>query len=111
MGLAHCETAGVEFALSWAELPDESGAGPALAEMHGALLRQLGGQPSKPEAFVVVGMTPSAEAQTQRVNGTRQARLAVFTHGKRVYQLLAQSDKPIADAVWSEFARSFKTID
>ena len=111
MGLAHCETAGVEFAFSWAELPDPDVAGSALAEMHSALLRQLSGQASAPEPFVVAGMTPSAEAQTQRVSGTRQARLALFTRGKRVYQLLAQSDKPITDTVWSEFARSFKTID
>ena len=111
MGLAHCETAGVEFAFSWAELPDPSAAGPALAEMRGALLRQLGGRASAPEPFAVAGMTLSAEAQTQRVSGAKQARLAVFARGNHVYQVLAQSNKPIADTAWTEFSRSFKTID
>ena len=111
MGLAHCETAGAEFAFSWAELPDPNAAGPALAEMRSALLHQLGGQASAPEPFVVAGMTPSAEAQTQRVSGAHPARLAVFTRGKRVYQLLAQGSKPIADTVWTEFARSVRPVD
>jgi len=111
MGLAHCETSGIEFAFSWAELPDSTAAEPALAQMRAALLHHLGGRAAAPTAFAVMGMTENAEALTQAVTGERQARLALFTRGSRVYQLLAQSNKPIAAPVWTEFAGSIKLIN
>ncbi|MBV8503352.1 MAG: hypothetical protein JO006_16735 [Paucibacter sp.] len=111
MGLARCEAGGEEFALSWAELPEPAAAGSAMAQMHAALLRQLGGQPSQAEPFAVSGMTPSPEAVMQRVDGASHARLAVFNRGLKVYQLVVRSDKPIADAHWNDFASSVRLID
>jgi hypothetical protein len=112
MGLAHCEAAGVDFAFSWAELPDPTGTGAALAQMREALLHQLGGRASAPVAFERPGMTPSEQALTQSIDGdASHARLAVFTRGQRVYQLLARSGKPISETVWTEFAGAVRPVD
>ncbi len=111
MGLARCEAADVEFALSWSELPDPLAAGAALSQMRASLLRELGGRAQAPAAFVVRGMTPSPEALSQVVAGTSQARLAVFSKGGRVYQLLARSAKPVPDGAWQELAGSIRMLD
>ena len=109
MGLARCEAAGLEFSLSWAELPDPTQAGPALKQMRESLLPKLGEPAEAPQAFVTRGMTPQAEALTQRISGKRPAHLAVFARGARVYQLLMSGPR-VDDAVWEAFAGSIQLL-
>ncbi len=110
MGLARCEAAGLEFSLSWAELPDPTQAGAALKQMRESLLPKLGGTPEAPQAFVARGMTPQPEALTQRISGKRSAHLAVFVRGARVYQLLMSGPR-VDEAAWEAFAGSVQLLD
>ena len=110
MGLARCEAAGLEFSLSWAELPEPTQAGPALKQMRESLLSKLGGSAGVPQPFAAKGTTPQAESLTQTIGGERPARLAVFARGARVYQLLMSG--PRADAAaWEAFAGSIQLLD
>jgi len=110
MGLARCEAAGLEFSLSWAELPDPTQAGAVLKQMRESLLPKLGGTPEAPQAFVVKGMTPQAEALVQRVGGARPAHLAVVARGARVYQMV-MTGKRGDEAAWEAFAGSVQLLD
>ena len=110
MGLARCEAAGLEFSLSWAELPEPTQAGAALRQMREALLRKLDGTAETPQAFAVRGMTPLSEALVQRVDGSRPARLALFARGARVYQLVMSGPR-VDDAAWEAFAGSIQLLD
>ena len=103
MGLAQCEAAGMRFALSWAEAPDPTQAGAALKAMAQALAAKLGQPLPAPQPLQVPGMTPLPEAaQYHLVGAGSAARLAVFSHGGRVYQALmtAGRDDP---AAWDSF--------
>jgi hypothetical protein len=103
MGLAQCEAAGLRFALSWADTPDPTQAGAALKAMARALSGKLD-QPLQPAVpLQVPGMTPLPEAAQYRLGGAGGGtRLAVFSHGGRVYQALmtASRDDP---AAWDSF--------
>jgi hypothetical protein len=108
MGLAQCEAGGRGFALSWADVPDASQAGPALKAMAQALAAklQLALPPGAP--LQVPGMTPLPEAAQHRLAGARGVtRLAVFCHGARVYQALmtAGEDDP---AAWEGFVAGLR---
>ena len=81
MGLAHCKTGGFEFAFSWAELASPADAPVAMAQMREALGRQKG------------------------------TRFEVRSQGVRVYQLMAQGEKPLPEQVWQDFASSLKLDD
>jgi hypothetical protein len=103
MGLAQCEAAGKQFALSWADLPDPTQLGPALKAMPQALATKLG-QPLPPgQALQVPGMTPLPDAAEYRVAASAGVtHVAVFAHGGRVYQAVmtaAQEDK----SAWESF--------
>ncbi|KQV94490.1 MULTISPECIES: hypothetical protein [unclassified Roseateles] len=103
MGLAQCEAGGGRFALSWADGPDPTQAGPALKAMPQALATKLG-QPLPPaQPLLVPGMTPLPEAAEYRLTGAGGiTRVAVFAHGGRVYQALMTlpQDDP---AAWESF--------
>jgi hypothetical protein len=81
MGLAHCRTGGFEFAFSWAELATPAEAPLAVAQMRESLERQKG------------------------------LRFEVRAQGSRVYQLLAQGEKPLPPQVWQDFAGSLRFTD
>ncbi|WP_457422336.1 hypothetical protein [Roseateles sp. P5_E7] len=100
MGLAQCETAGMRFALSWADAPDPSQAGAALKAMALALAAKVGQPLSVAQPLQVPGMTPLPEAAQYRLAGA--ARLAVFSHGGRVYQALMTAPRDDA-AAWDSF--------
>jgi hypothetical protein len=106
MGLAQCEAAGLRFALSWADAPDApdaAQAGAALKAMAQALATKLGQPLPAAEALQVPGMTPLPEAAQYRLASAGSVtRLAVFSHGGRVYQALmtAPKDDP---AAWDSF--------
>jgi hypothetical protein len=108
MGLAQCEAAGLRFALSWADAPDPTQAGAALKAMAQALSTKLG-QPLQPAVpLQVPGMTPLPEAAQYRLGGAGSGtRLAVFSHGGRVYQALmtAPRDDP---AAWDSFVSGLR---
>lgn len=103
MGLAQCEAGGGRFALSWADAPDPTQAGPALKAMPQALAGKLG-QPLPPgQALQVPGMTPMPEAVEYRLAGAAGVtRVAVFAHGGRVYQALMTLPQDDAGA-WESF--------
>lgn len=102
MGLAHCEAAGLIFSLSWAEAGEPARVDPALAEMPRAVAAKLGLSLPKRIAFQVPGMTPmQAAGQYRFEGGPGVIRLAVFSHGTRVYQAMLRSsrdDRPAWDA-------------
>jgi hypothetical protein len=103
MGLAQCEAAGLRFALSWADAPDPTQARAALKAMTQALSAKLGQPLPLALPLRVPGMTPLPEAAQYRLGGAGSStRLAVFSHGGRVYQALmtASRDDP---AAWDSF--------
>jgi len=108
MGLAHCEAAGLSFALSWADAPDPTQAGVALRAMTQALAAKLKQPLPSPQALQVAGMTPLPEAGQHRLAGEGGvARIAVFAHGGRVYQALMSGDHDDAVA-WDAFVSGLK---
>ncbi|MDM4767971.1 hypothetical protein [Pelomonas sp. SE-A7] len=111
MGLARCETAGLGFSLSWADVPDPSQLGPSLQQMRAAVVDGLKLPAGEPQALQLAGMMPSPHALTQALGAPDgkgpQARLAVFARGLRVYQLMMLG--PRADAAaWEGFLGSLR---
>jgi hypothetical protein len=108
MGLAHCEAAGLNFALSWADLPNPTQAGAALQAMSRSLATKLK-QPLPPaQTLQVAGMTPLPEAAQHRLAAAGAVtRIAVFSHGERVYQALMSGDRDDA-AAWDAFVGGLK---
>lgn len=108
MGLAECDAGGWRFSLAWADLSDPGLIGPALIEMPRSLTAKLGARAGAPEPLLLAGMTPMPEAQTQLLVGAKQqARVAVFSRGLRVYQMVmvGAQDDPIA---WDSFLSGLK---
>ena len=108
MGLAQCEAAGQSFALSWAQVDDPAQLSAALRQMRESLAHKMSAQRSEPRPVQVPGMTPNVEAQQQILIGARQqARVAVFTRGQRVYQVLMLGARPDA-AAWETYLSSVR---
>jgi hypothetical protein len=108
MGLAECKAGGWTFSLAWADLADPALVGPALAQMPRSLATKLNAPPALPQPLAVPGMTANPAAQVQVLVGDKQrARVAVFTRGLRVYQLmlLGAQDNP---AAWDAFLAALK---
>ena len=109
MGLAQCEAGGgLRFALSWADTPDPTQAGPALKAMAEALAAKLNQPLAAVQPLQVPGMTPLPEAAQHHLTGTGGvAHVAVFAHGGRVYQALmtAPKDDP---AAWDAFVAGLR---
>ncbi|CAM4204953.1 hypothetical protein [Roseateles saccharophilus] len=103
MGLAQCKAGGLGFALSWADVPDTTQAGPALKAMPLALATKLGRPLPAAEPLQVPGMTPLREAAQHRLAGAGSVtRVAVFAHGGRVYQALMTAEQDDV-AAWENF--------
>lgn len=103
MGLAQCEAAGHRFALSWADAPDPTQAGAALKAMTQSLAAKLGQPLPVAQPVQVPGMTPLPEAAQYRLAGAGSvSRLAVFSHGGRVYQAMMTAAEDDA-AAWDSF--------
>lgn len=103
MGLAQCEAAGQRFALSWADVPDPTQAGPALKAMPAALAAKLGVALPAGQALQVPGMTPMGDAAEYRLaSHDGSARVAVFSSGGRVFQALVTGAADNA-AAWESF--------
>lgn len=107
MGLAQCKAAGLSFALSWAEVADPALVTPALRQMRESLAGKLAAQAGPSQPLQVPGMTPNPEAQSQSLSGSQQARVAVFTRGRLVYQAVMLGAKP-NEAAWESFVGSLK---
>ena len=108
MGLAQCKAAGLEFALSWAEVPDAAQVVPVLQQMRESLAKKLSFTATAPKAVQVPGMTPNPQALSQQLQGTtQQAQVAVFGRGLRVYQVVMLGGKR-DDAAWDTFFGSVK---
>ncbi len=108
MGLAECKAGEWTFSLAWADLADPALVGPALAEMQRSVASKLAARVALSGPLVVSGMTPNPAAQTQLMVGNKQqARVAVFVHGLRVYQvlMLGAQDNPTA---WDSFLSALK---
>jgi hypothetical protein len=110
MGLAQCKAGGLSFALSWAELPDPAQVTPALRQMREAVAVKLEARAEPAQPLQVPGMTPNAEALSQRLAGSQQAQVAVFARGKVVYQALMLGPKR-DDAAWESFVGALKLDD
>ncbi|MCV2356427.1 hypothetical protein LNV09_19985 [Paucibacter sp. B2R-40] len=103
MGLAECKADELNFSLAWADLGDPALVAPALAEMQRSLTLKLNAQVLATEALAVRGMTPNPAAQLLVLKGDQQrARLAVFSHGLRVYQVLMLGAQDNSSA-WENF--------
>lgn len=99
MGLAECKAADLSFSLAWAELPDPAMVTPALLQMRQSMAAKLQASNAPAQALQVPGMTPNPEAQLQVLTGREQeARIAVFSRGLRVYQLVVLGKKGGAGA-------------
>jgi hypothetical protein len=108
MGLAHCEAAGLSFALSWADMRDPTEAGAALRAMPRALAAKLKQPLPLAQGLQVAGMTPLPEASQHRLEGSGGVtRVAVFAYGGRVYQALMSADHDDAPA-WDAFVSGLK---
>lgn len=108
MGLAECQAGEWRFSLAWADLTDPSLVGPALTQMERSLALKLNAQVTSTDALTVPGMTPNPAAQQQTLHGAQQrARVAVFSRGLRVYQvlMLGAADNPDA---WASFVSALK---
>ncbi len=111
MGLAECKAADLSFSLAWAELPDPQMVGPALLQMRQSMAAKLQASNGPTQALQVPGMTPSVEAQQQVLTAAdQQARIAVFSRGLRVYQLVMLGKKGGGEA-WDSFLASVKLED
>ena len=92
MTLVSCQTAGLTFALSHADLVDPARVTTTLAEMRSVLAVNLGAEATQPVAFEVAGMTPNAQAIRFRLDGRApdgapiEAVAALFARGTRVFQ-------------------------
>ncbi|MDY0748535.1 hypothetical protein SNE35_28805 [Paucibacter sp. R3-3] len=114
MGLVQCKAADLSFALSWAELQEPAQVEPALGQMRRSLAEKLGASIAVPtQAVQVPGMTPNSQALTQQLTGAKeQARVAVFSHGLRVYQAVMLGQRAAGnDAAWNSFFGSLKFIE
>ncbi|MFG6415836.1 hypothetical protein ACG02S_18235 [Roseateles sp. DC23W] len=111
MGLARCEAGGLNFALSWADLPDPGKSPAALQAMPRALAAKLGQPLPAPQPLQVAGMTPLPDAGNYRIagieGGTGVTRVAVFAHGVRVYQVLMAGRQDDA-ATWDAWVSSLR---
>lgn len=108
MGLAECKAADLSFSLAWAELPDPTMVTPALLQMRQSMAAKLQASNAPAQALQVPGMTPNPEAQLQVLTGHEQeARIAVFSRGLRVYQLVVLGKKGGAEA-WGSFLGSVR---
>lgn len=108
MGLAECKAGDWTFSLAWADVPNPALVGPALTQMPRSLAAKLNAPPATPLPLTVPGMTANPAAQVQLLVGAQQrARVAVFTRGLRVYQLvlLGARDNP---AAWDAFLAGLK---
>ena len=112
MGLAQCKASGLSFALSWAELQDPAEVAPALGQMRESLATKLGASSAAPtQAVRVPGMTPNPQALVQQLKGAKeQARVAVFSHGVRVYQAVMLGPR-VNDAAWDSFLGSLRFVE
>jgi hypothetical protein len=108
MGLAHCKAAGLSFALAWAELADPAQITPALMQMRLSVASKLGATAAAPQAMQLPGMTPNSQAQWQSlIAPSQQAKVAVFSRGLLVYQLVMMGPKR-DDAAWENFVASIR---
>ncbi|MEJ6006045.1 hypothetical protein WG899_10845 [Paucibacter sp. AS339] len=108
MGLAECKASDLSFSLAWAELPDPQLVTPALLQMRQSLAGKLHAEVAASQPVSVPGMTPNPEAQVQTlVGGSQQARMAVFSRGLRVYQVVMLGKKGGEEA-WDGFLSSLK---
>lgn len=92
MEMLVCSVSGTTFALTFADVPDPSSVGPALAELRALAAINIGAPPATPSAWQVPGMTPSAQASRITVSGRRgdgrpvEEQATFFSKGRRVYQ-------------------------
>lgn len=111
MGLARCEAGGLNFALSWADLPDPGTSTAALQAMPRSLAAKLGQPLPAAQRLQVAGMTPLPQAGHYRIAATESGagftRVAVFAHGVRVYQVLMAGRQDDA-ASWDAFVGSLR---
>ena len=108
MGLAHCKAAGLSFALAWAELADPAQITPALLQMRLSVASKLGATAAAPQPMQLPGMTPNSQAQWQSLLApSQQAKVAVFSRGLLVYQLVMMGPKG-DDAAWENFVSSIR---
>lgn len=108
MGLAQCGAGVLGFALSWADLPDPTHAGAALAAMSQSLAAKLGQPLPAAQALQVPGMTPLPEVAQYRLGASGAVtRVAVFAHGARVYQALMTAAQDDVGA-WESFVAGLR---
>ena len=108
MGLAQCKAAGLSFALAWAELADPAQITPALLQMRLSVASKLGATAAAPQPMQLPGMTPNSQAQWQSlIAPSQQAKVAVFSRGLLVYQLVMMGPKR-DDAAWENFVASIR---
>ncbi len=118
-----CSTAGVTWALAFADLEDAARIGPALSELRAAAAANIGAAPGREEAVQVPGATPNpasrrVDLQGRAPDGRRveerigrapdgrrvEERIAVFSKGLRVYQATALGehlDRAAADTFFA----------
>ncbi len=108
MGLAQCEAMGLSFSLAWAQTADPTQVGPALTAMPLALASKLQLKLPLAEPLQVPGMTPHAETAQFRFQTAGQGlRIAVFSHGTRVYQAVLRGETDDAPA-WQTFVTGLR---
>ena len=108
MGLAHCKAAGLSFALAWAELADPAQISPALLQMRLSVASKLAATAAPPQPMQLPGMTPNSQSQWQSLSApSQQAKVAVFSRGLLVYQLVMTGVKS-DDFAWENFMASIR---
>ena len=105
-----CPASGATFAVSFFDVTDPAGIGPALGALQEALLSNVHGTGPQLTPLHIPGMTPNAQSQRLAVVGSKpdgaalQVRAAFFTRGLRVYQAAVIGAALPGDAVDPFFA-------
>ena len=105
-----CAAAGATYAVSYFDVIDPAGIGPALGALGEAMLSNVQGAGPQLTPLQIPGMTPNAQSLRLAVVGRKpdgsalQAQAAFFTKGLRVYQAAVIGAALTGDAVDPFFA-------
>ena len=105
-----CPASGATFAVSFFDVTDPAGIGPALGALREAMLSNVHATGPKLTPLQIPGMTPNAQSQRLAVVGRKpdgaplQVQAAFFTRGLRVYQAAVIGAALPGDAVDPFFA-------
>jgi hypothetical protein len=104
-----CTTAGITWALAFADVDEPTQVGPALEELRQAAITNLGATVGGDRALQVPGATPNPASRQVDLQGrgpdgrALAERVALFTKGLRIYQATVLGERIDAEAAETFF--------